>query len=64
MFKDIAVIGFVSLLLHSIAIPLQIHLNLLFLLVSALLTFGVAHLWVGLFWLFISELLLNFATRL
>lgn len=60
MFKDIAIIGFVSLLLHSLAILLQIHLNLLFLLVSALLTFGVAHLWVGLVWPFINWTLVKF----
>lgn len=57
MLKDIAVIGFVSLLLHSLAMLLNINLNLLFLLVSALLIFGVAHLWVGLVWPFISKLL-------
>jgi hypothetical protein len=60
MFKDIAKIGFVSLLLHGKAILLQIHLNLLFLLCSALLTFGVAHLWVGVIWPFINWTLVNF----
>jgi hypothetical protein len=60
MFKDIARIGFVSLLLHGKAILLQIHLNLLFLLGSALLTFGVAHLWVGLIGPFINWTLVNF----
>lgn len=58
MLKDIAVIGFVSLLLHSLAMILNINLNLLFLLVSALLIFGIAHLWVGLVLPFISKLLL------
>jgi hypothetical protein len=50
MFKDIALIGFVSLLLYSIGILLQIHLNLLLLLVLPLLTFSGAHLWIELVW--------------
>lgn len=50
MFKDIALIGFVSLLLYSIGILLQIHLNLLFLLVLPLLSFSAAHLLIKLVW--------------
>lgn len=50
MFKDFALIGFVSLLLYSIGILLQIHLNLLFLLVLPLLSFSAAHLWIELIW--------------
>ncbi len=48
MFKDISLIGFVSLLLYSVSILLQIHLNLLFLLVLPLLSFSAAHLWIEL----------------